>query len=180
MYDGRQYKNLTPTLSRLYIILLLDYFIWKHENIISLTLCLMMILIAAGHRRPAIVPIPFEIPISILAYLGAMSKWFTLNPINVPKRYLRNSFPYMFSLLHLPEIANPLKATPQVSATVAARGVRALANTRKKVASIPKPPQLKIFLTLVVERMPFFRMWSARIPPRGTTIVINRWGKAPM
>lgn len=39
-------------------------------------------LIATGHSRPAIVPIPFEIPISMLAYLGAISKWFTLNPKN--------------------------------------------------------------------------------------------------
>lgn len=40
----------------------------------------MILLIATGHNRPAIVPIPFEIPISILAYLGAISKWFTLKP----------------------------------------------------------------------------------------------------
>lgn len=48
----------------------------------TITFCLMMILIAAGHNNPAIVPIPFEMPISILAYLGAISKWFTLNPEN--------------------------------------------------------------------------------------------------
>jgi hypothetical protein len=30
--------------------------------------------IAIGQRRPAIVPIPFDIPIKIEAYLGAMSK----------------------------------------------------------------------------------------------------------
>lgn len=34
----------------------------------------MMMLIAIGHRSPAIVPIPFDMPINILAYLGAMSK----------------------------------------------------------------------------------------------------------
>lgn len=84
-----------------------------------------------GTRSPAIVPIPFDMPIKILAYLGAMSKWLTLNP----------------------EIAKPLQATPIASATVAAVPflcMVALATTRKKIASIPKPPQLKSFLTLVV------------------------------
>jgi hypothetical protein len=55
-------------------------------------------------------------------------------------------------------MANPLNATPHVKAIVAMSGVRALANTRKNVASIPKPPQLKIFLTAVVDKIPFFRM----------------------
>ena len=31
---------------------------------------------------PARVPIPLDIPIKILAYRGAMSRWFTLNPVN--------------------------------------------------------------------------------------------------
>lgn len=51
-----------------------------------------------GTNRPAIVPIPFDIPIKILAYLGAMSKWFTLKP----------------------EMAKPLHATPHASAKIAA------------------------------------------------------------
>lgn len=46
---------------------------------------------------PAIVPIPFDSPIKILAYLGAMSRWLTLYP----------------------EIANPLQATPIVNAVIA-------------------------------------------------------------
>lgn len=54
-------------------------------------------------------------------------------------------------------MANPLNATPQVNATVAVKAVLAAAKTRKNVASIPKPPQLNIFLTLVVESVPDFR-----------------------
>jgi len=52
----------------------------------------MMMLIAIGHRSPAIVPIPFDMPISILAYLGAMSKWLTLNPesLNISTHYLKS------------------------------------------------------------------------------------------
>lgn len=34
-----------------------------------------------GHTIPDNVPTPFEIPIKILAYLGAISKWLTLNPV---------------------------------------------------------------------------------------------------
>ena len=33
-----------------------------------------------GHRRPDSVPTPFEIPIKIPAYRGAMSRWLTLKP----------------------------------------------------------------------------------------------------
>lgn len=33
-----------------------------------------------GQTIPDSVPTPLEMPIKILAYLGAMSKWFTLNP----------------------------------------------------------------------------------------------------
>lgn len=40
--------------------------------------------------QPAMVPIPFDMPIRMLAYRGAMSKWLTLKP----------------------DIAKPLKATP--------------------------------------------------------------------
>lgn len=43
------------------------------------------------------VPIPFDNPIRILAYLGAISRWLTLYP----------------------EMANPLQATPSVSAVMA-------------------------------------------------------------
>ena len=50
-----------------------------------------------GQMRPAIVPMPFDRPIRILAYLGAMSRWFTLYP----------------------EIAKPLHATPIVRAAMA-------------------------------------------------------------
>lgn len=52
---------------------------------------------ATGQMSPAIVPIPFDKPIRILAYLGAMSRWLTLYP----------------------EMANPLQATPIVNAVIA-------------------------------------------------------------
>lgn len=92
-----------------------------------------------GTNNPAIVPTPFDIPIKILAYLGAMSKWFTLKP----------------------EMAKPLHATPNASAIIAAIPfffVVAWATTKKKRASIPKPPQLKSFLTFVVDNIPRLRM----------------------
>lgn len=34
---------------------------------------------AIGHKRPAIVPIPFDNPINILAYLGAISNKITIH-----------------------------------------------------------------------------------------------------
>lgn len=52
---------------------------------------------ATGQMSPAMVPMPFDRPIRILAYLGAISKWFTLYP----------------------EMANPLHATPIVKAVMA-------------------------------------------------------------
>lgn len=110
-----------------------------------------------GHIKPAMVPIPLDIPMSILAYLGAMSKWFTLKPL----------------------IAKPENATPKVKATVAAIAVLAYATTTKNRASIPKPPQLNIFRTAVVDKIPFLRTLSASIPPKGTIVVIKRCGKAP-
>lgn len=114
-----------------------------------------------GTRSPAIVPIPFDIPIKILAYLGAMSKWLTLKP----------------------EMAKPLQATPIARATVAAVPflcVVAFATTKKKSASIPKPPQLKSFLTFVVVNIPRLRRWSASNPPQGTIIVISKCGSEPI
>lgn len=50
-----------------------------------------MMLMAAGHNNPAMVPIPFEMPISMLAYLGAISKWFTLNPEKIRDTLLKSS-----------------------------------------------------------------------------------------
>ena len=99
-------------------------------------------------------------PIKILAYLGAISRWLTLNP----------------------EIANPLQATPIVNPEVARKLlllVVALATTKKKSASIPKLPQVKSFLTLVVVIVPRFRRWSASRPPRGTIIVTSKCGNGP-
>lgn len=103
------------------------------------------------------VPMPLDMPISMLAYLGAMSRWFTLKPL----------------------MANPENATPNVRANVAANAVCAYATTKKKIASMPKPPQLNSFRTEVVERIPFFRILSASIPPKGTIVVIRRCGNAP-
>lgn len=100
-----------------------------------------MLSMTMGQMRPAIVPIPLDIPIKILAYLGAMSRWFTLNPVNTmlyqyrtPKRTTRNRselFKFNFHLIlnliliRIPDIANPLNATPKVRARVAAKAVRA-------------------------------------------------------
>lgn len=114
-----------------------------------------------GTIRPAMVPIPLDMPIKILAYLGAMSRWLTLKP----------------------EMAKPLHATPIARATVAAvpfLDVVAWATTRKKSASIPKPPQLKTFRTFVVVIIPRLRRWSANKPPQGTIIVISKCGSDPM
>lgn len=44
------------------------------------TLCLVMAPTMRGHTIPDNVPTPFEMPISMLAYRGAISKWLTLNP----------------------------------------------------------------------------------------------------
>lgn len=66
-------------------------------DINSLTWSLVMWSMATGQMSPAIVPIPFDNPIRILAYLGAMSRWLTLYP----------------------EMANPLQATPIVNAVIA-------------------------------------------------------------
>ena len=40
------------------------------------------------------------------------------------------------------------------------------------------PPQLKTFLTLVVLMIFFLLKKSASCPPKGTIIVITRWGRA--
>lgn len=44
------------------------------------TLCLVMAPTMRGHTIPDNVPTPFEMPISMLAYRGAISKWLTLKP----------------------------------------------------------------------------------------------------
>jgi len=77
-------------------------------------------------------------------------------------------------------MAKPERATPHVSAKLATKAVCAWATTKKKRASQPNPPQLKSFLTEVVDKMPFLRRLSASNPPRGTIIVINRCGRAPI
>lgn len=46
----------------------------------------------------------------------------------------------------------------------------------EKVVSVP--PQLKIFLTAVVDKMRLRRRKSAMLPPIGTTIVMTRCGSA--
>lgn len=71
-------------------------------------------------------------------------------------------------------MAKPDSATPQVNAKFAANADWAWATTKKKIASHPNPPQLKIFLTLVVDSMPFLRKLSAKQPPSGTIIVISK------
>ena len=47
---------------------------------VILTLCLVNSSTTIGQNMPLSVPQPLLIPIKIEAYLGAMSRWFTLNP----------------------------------------------------------------------------------------------------
>ena len=44
------------------------------------TLCLVMAPTIRGHTIPESVPTPLEMPMRMLAYRGAMSRWFTLKP----------------------------------------------------------------------------------------------------
>lgn len=46
-----------------------------------LTLFLVIAPTMRGQTIPERVPTPLEMPISMLAYLGAMSKWLTLKPL---------------------------------------------------------------------------------------------------
>ncbi len=54
-------------------------------------------------------------------------------------------------------MANPLKPTASVRAMIAKCVLVVLPTSIKNSASIPKPPQLKIFLTLVVDNFPDIR-----------------------
>ncbi len=54
-------------------------------------------------------------------------------------------------------MANPLKPTASVRAIIAKCVLVVLPTSIKNIASIPKPPQLKIFLTLVVDNFPDIR-----------------------
>ena len=67
----------------------------------------------------------------ILAYRGAMSRWFTLNP----------------------EMAKPEQPTAMMRHATAVVSDLANATPIRNRASPPNPPQLKIYLTLVVERI---------------------------
>lgn len=93
MYEKMIRENLFLYVTRWFINVILV----EHEYDIWLTCPLVKWSIAIGQIRPAIVPIPLDIPIKILAYLGAISRWLTLYP----------------------EIANPLNATPKVNAPTA-------------------------------------------------------------
>lgn len=65
----------------------IDTSLWRVEvelrPMFKLTLLRIIKSITTGQISPAIVPIPLDIPMRILAYLGAMSKWFTLYPVMV-------------------------------------------------------------------------------------------------
>lgn len=54
--------------------------IWRLGEGFFFTLCLVIAPTISGHTIPESVPTPFEIPMSMLAYRGAMSKWLTLKP----------------------------------------------------------------------------------------------------
>lgn len=113
--------------------------------------------VTIGQNIPANVPKPFEMPIRIDAYLGAISRWLTLKP----------------------EIAKPEKPTAKIKQHTATKWLLVLAIMIKNSASIPKPPQLNILRTWVVVKRCELRKLSAKCPPIGTMIVIIRWGKAP-
>lgn len=49
-----------------------------------LTLCFVMAPTISGQTIPDKVPTPLEIPMRILAYRGAMSRWLTLKPCEEP------------------------------------------------------------------------------------------------
>lgn len=61
----------------------MEYKHWDRGVVGEPTLCFVSISVTIGQNMPARVPTPLDIPISILAYRGAMSKWFTLKPGNI-------------------------------------------------------------------------------------------------
>ena len=81
---------------------------------------------------PASVPTPLDMPMRMEAHLGAMSRWLTLKP----------------------EMAKPEKPTASVKHVMAVPVDRVKAVPNRKVASKPKPPQLKILRTIVVDKYP--------------------------
>lgn len=50
------------------------------KTVLPFTLFFVIAPTIIGQTIPDKVPTPLEIPIKMLAYLGAMSKWLTLNP----------------------------------------------------------------------------------------------------
>lgn len=81
------------------------------------------------------VPIPLDMPIRILAYLGAISRWLTLKP----------------------DMAKPLKATPMDNAVIPWVIVCEYAIIMKNVASIPKPGKVCSYYSLSLGSLPQIR-----------------------
>ena len=104
-----------------------------------------------GQSIAARVPIVLLSPVKIAAWLGAMSNRFALRP----------------------ETAMAELATAKAIPTEARVWLSAKVTSRRKTASPPKPPQPKIFLTVVVFKTCFILKRSARRPVRGTMMVIS-------
>ena len=100
---------------------------------------------------PASVPTVLLHPVRIAACLGAMSSRLTL----------------------MADIAKAELATARLMLTVAEVWLFAKAANARKTANPPKPPQPKIFLTVVVLNFVFILKRSARRPLRGTTMVMT-------
>lgn len=121
------------------------------------TLCNVNFSVTIGQIMPANVPKPLDMPIKMLAYRGAMSKWLTLKP----------------------EMANPENPTAKIRQRTANALLAVLAMISKNSASMPNPPQLKILRVWVVVNFCDRRKLSAKWPPIGTIMVIIKCGNAP-
>lgn len=68
----------------------------------------------------------------------------------------QNIFIFIFIFI-LPEIAKPENPTAKISAVIAKLVLVVLPTSVKNIASIPNPPQLNTFLTVVVVMVPDLR-----------------------
>lgn len=65
----------------------------------AFTLCFVMAPTISGQTIPDKVPTPLEMPMRMLAYRGAMSRWLTLKPYGVNKElYSHNLYKLYFNV----------------------------------------------------------------------------------